>query len=156
MDHPNIEVCDTNHYGLALFAVASIGKDEVIVEFDGETYEAQRASLLPNDPPDYLQDHVIQIGPTTYRASVGVGCYLSHSCDPNCGVKNKNQIVAMRDIEEGEELSFDYAMSENSDWTMKCECGSPLCRGLMTGYRDLPTDFRLKYKGYISSWLVEV
>jgi len=62
----------------------------------------------------------------------------------------------MRDIEEGEELSFDYAMTENSDWTMKCECGSPLCRGLMTGYRDLPTDFRLKYKGYISSWLVEV
>ena len=129
MDHACVEVRDTGKYGLALFAAGPIRKDEVVVEFDGEIFEADRASLLPNNPPDYLQDHVIQIGQTSYRGSIGVATYLSHSCEPNCGYRGTCQIVAMRDIEEGEELSFDYAMSEDSDWRLDCDCGSAHCRG---------------------------
>jgi SET domain-containing protein len=153
MDHPAIEVRDTNHYGLALFTVSPIVKDEVIVVFEGLVYEAESASALPNEPPDYVKNHAIQIGPTTFRDSTGAGRYLSHSCEPNCGVKGENRIVAMRDISAGEELSFDYAMTEDSDWTMQCDCGSDLCRGIVTGYRDLPAEFRARYEGYISSWL---
>ncbi len=153
MDHPGIEVRDTNQYGLALFAVSPIAKDEVIVVFEGMIYEAQRASVLPNGPPDYVKDHAIQIGPTTFQDSRGAGRYLSHSCEPNCGVKGRTSIVAMRNISAGEELSFDYAMTEDSDWTMKCDCGSELCRGVVTGYRDLPDEFKVRYVGYTSSWL---
>lgn len=30
---------------------------------------------------------------------------------------------AMRDIEEGEELTYDYMMSDNGDFRLECFCG---------------------------------
>ncbi|MGD0577135.1 MAG: SET domain-containing protein-lysine N-methyltransferase, partial [Candidatus Staskawiczbacteria bacterium] len=83
------------------------------------------------------------------------GRFLNHSCDPNCGVKGKFQIVAMRDIENGEELTFDYEMTEDSDWQMQCKCGSKLCRKVIGAYKNMPEFVKEKYKGYISEWLTE-
>ncbi len=78
---------------------------------------------------------------------------ISHSCEPNCGIKNKTVLVAMRKIKKGEELSYDYDMTENSDWSMECSCGKPSCRKIIRGYRYLPEEKRKEYNGYISEWL---
>jgi uncharacterized protein len=58
------------------------------------------------------------------------------SCDPNCESINERGrhiwIVAMRDIREGEEITYDY----NFSWDPpppKCHCGSPKCRGYIVG-----------------------
>ena len=63
----------------------------------------------------------------------GLGAYLNHSCDPNCEIdeiKNRAYIFALRDIEAGEELLWDYNLYDDED-PAPCHCGSPKCRGTM-------------------------
>ncbi len=56
--------------------------------------------------------------------------YFNHSCDPNTGLSGQSALVAMRDIEAGEEVCFDYAMSESHPlFEFDCHCGTALCRG---------------------------
>ncbi|MFZ2897940.1 MAG: SET domain-containing protein-lysine N-methyltransferase [Saprospiraceae bacterium] len=57
----------------------------------------------------------------------------NHSCEPNTGFKGLN-VVALRDIAPGEELTLDYATfyDENME-PFECHCGSPHCRGLIKG-----------------------
>ncbi len=61
----------------------------------------------------------------------------------------------MRPIANGEQITWDYAMTENNDWFMICRCGSPRCRKMITGYRNLPPELREAYKGFISQWLID-
>ena len=57
----------------------------------------------------------------------------NHSCDPNCQYDGLN-IVALRDIGAGEELTLDYAhfCSETSE-PFQCHCGAANCRGFVRG-----------------------
>lgn len=61
----------------------------------------------------------------------------------------------MRDIHVGEELTWDYDMTEDSDWRMECRCGTPSCRKRIGSFASLPQSIREGYEGYISDWLVE-
>lgn len=85
---------------------------------------------------------------------------INHSCQPNCGVllpkgAEVMEIVALRRIEEGEELTTDYATFEYHIEFMPgpCLCGTPACRGRVTGYRDLPRDRRAAYGRFIAGYL---
>lgn len=81
--------------------------------------------------------------------------FFNHSCDPNCGFKtdDQNQIVALRDIEPGEELCYDYQCldTEASFYDgLKCLCGSYKCRGTLQfdQYRNVDWQNALyKYSG---------
>ena len=57
----------------------------------------------------------------------------NHSCQPNTAYDGLN-VVAIRRISKGEELTLDYAsfLDENME-PFNCQCGSPGCRGLITG-----------------------
>jgi hypothetical protein len=144
-------------FGRGLFAIENLEKDETVAEFDGDIYTALRCSLLPNDPPQYIRDHVVQFSETQYRFGK-YGVLINHSCEPNCGVKGKDKdfrIVTMRPIEKGEELTWDYDMTEDSDWEMECKCEKPSCRKIIGAHRNLPSDIRKKYKGYIQEYLIK-
>lgn len=85
---------------------------------------------------------------------------INHSCDPNCGVLVRLEVPVMeihvlRRIEAGEELFTDYATFEYEIEYMSgpCLCGSPLCRGTITGYWNLPADRRAAYGPYIAPYL---
>lgn len=144
--------------GRGLFAREDIDTGETIVEFDGDIYTAVKASLLPNDPPLYVRDHAVQFSDTQYRYGK-YGVLINHSCDPNCGIHGKGKdfrIVTMRPVLKGEELTFDYEMTEDSDWHMEtCQCGSSICRKQIGAFKNMPPDVRKKYKGYIADYLVK-
>jgi uncharacterized protein len=58
----------------------------------------------------------------------------NHSCDSNLWMLDARTVGARRDIAAGEELTLDYALiSVAPEWRMECHCGSPLCRGIVTG-----------------------
>ena len=83
------------------------------------------------------------------------GDMLNHSCEPNCGLIGSQVLVAMRDIEVGEELSFDYAMCDASDYDeFKFLCELPTCRGVVTGMDWRKPELQAKYAGYFSPYLV--
>jgi uncharacterized protein len=137
-----------------VFAARRILKGERVSSFDGPFHRVPKgAYYLPNDPPDYLRDHAIQCGPHLWRTSRGPAKYINHSCEPNCGMRGRFALVAMRDIAKGREITFDYDMTENSVWRMKCRCGTRSCRRLIRGFRFAPKVLRSKYRGYFSTWL---
>jgi SET domain-containing protein len=68
--------------------------------------------------------------------------YLNHSCDGNCGFNDDGDFAAIRNVREGEELSYDYALVEsNPRFSMRCECRSKHCRHVITGNDWKDEDF---------------
>jgi len=148
-DNPKIALRRTKKYGKGVYAEKAIRKGEVIAVFDGPIYDAHF-----DEWTDDLRNHTIQFAADKWRDSTGVARFLNHSCDPNCGIKGLFKVVAMRAIKKGEQITWDYEMTEKSDWwKMTCRCGSPLCRKKIGNYKNMPREVRQKYKGYISKWL---
>ena len=81
--------------------------------------------------------------------------FSNHSCEPNIGVLGQIVFVAMRDIEPGEELTHDWATTDDDDYTLACNCGAAACRKTLTGKDWQRPDLQRKYRGYISSYLEE-
>jgi len=66
---------------------------------------------------------------------------INHSCDPNCEAwTEEDQIViyALRDIKEGEELTFDYGFDIESYEDHPCLCGSDNCIGYIVSQEQWP------------------
>lgn len=156
MDNPKVSLRAKKNLGHSLFAFEPVFKGELIASFDGECYSWISSDReLPNEYPDFTRDHAVQFHPRRARDSNGFARYANHSCEPNCGIRNLFQIVAMRDIPPGEEITWDYAMTENDDWQFACLCGTPSCRGIISGFKDLPVECRRRYSGFISEWLFD-
>ena len=56
--------------------------------------------------------------------------------------------VAMRDIEAGEELTHDWATTDDSDFELPCQCGSPRCRGVVSGTDWMKPELQERYRGW--------
>lgn len=82
------------------------------------------------------------------------GEQLNHSCDPTCGLSGSSILLAMRDIAPGEELTYDYATSDGNDYDeFDCRCGSPICRGRVTGRDWADPALQIRYEGWFSPYL---
>ena len=55
----------------------------------------------------------------------------NHSCDPNASFDENGVLVAVREIEPGEEITYDYVAHPlpASPWNFKCVCGARGCVG---------------------------
>jgi SET domain-containing protein len=95
-------------------------------------------------------DKKYQDSPTTYLFGVGDGSrvidghgiamFINHSCEPNCEtgeVRGHVWIKALRYIEAGEELTYDYNLYDGDDDEALCNCGAPNCRGSMYSHDEL-------------------
>ncbi len=149
MDNRKVKIRKTKKCGRGVFAKAKIKKGEVIASFDGPVFEYDYEHWT-----DDILNHVIQFDRRKWRDSNGIARLTNHSCNPNCGIKNLFDIVAMRDIEKGEQITWDYEMTEKNEWwRMRCKCQAPDCRKVIGNYTNMPLKTRKKYSGYISSWL---
>jgi hypothetical protein len=70
-------------------------------------------------------------------------------------VKGQIVFVAMRDIEPGEELTHDWATTDDDAYEMECNCGADNCRNVVTGQDWRRKDLQEKYRGYMSWYLEE-
>ncbi len=76
--------------------------------------------------------------------------YLNHSCEGNCGFNDNGDFVAIREIESGEELTYDYGLAEsNPNFRMMCACGSKSCRKLITGNDWKDEEFQAKNQDHM-------
>jgi hypothetical protein len=128
--------------GTGAFATRRIRKGTRIIEYTGER--------ISNDEADVRYDDTKMARHHTFLFSLDDGnCvdaavggnearFINHSCDPNCEaviVRKRIYIEAIRTIQPGEELCYDYAY-ERSDVSDEvderlyvCHCGAPNCRG---------------------------
>jgi uncharacterized protein len=139
-----IEVRRSNVHGLGVFATQRIAKGTRIIEYVGERVSHAEADRRyeekdANDSHTFLfivdKKTVIDAGVDGNDAR-----FFNHSCDPNCEstVTNKRvYIESIRDIEPGDELTYDYQIQredddpDNIDEVFACRCGFAQCRGTM-------------------------
>ncbi|EAT58827.1 SET domain-containing protein-lysine N-methyltransferase [Chlorobium ferrooxidans] len=59
------------------------------------------------------------------------GRYVNHHCDPNCYIDKKRELmIALRDINIGDEITFDYSQNETAIAApFECSCGAQNCKG---------------------------
>jgi SET domain-containing protein len=130
--------------GTGAFATRRIRKGARIIEYIGERITQEEADRRYDDEAmgrhhtflfnlDDKDKSVLDAG-TVHNESR----YINHSCEPNCEAlidKGHIYIYALRTIEPGEELAYDYAyertenMGPDSEALYVCRCGSPKCRG---------------------------
>src|SRR5262249_12384201 len=77
-------------------------------------------------------DDDLFIAPVTEAERDWSMLYLNHACYPNLGVRGEITFVAMRDIRAGEELTQDWAMTDDDDYSVECNCGAADCRKILT------------------------
>ena len=106
--------------------------------------------------------HASQVGENEYILHAGLISKVNHSCDSNCGIKvnetGAHNYIARKDIRVNEEITFDYAMRNYiiDYFPKKCMCGSPKCRGRITGWKDLPAERKKEYKGFMAPYLLDL
>jgi uncharacterized protein len=106
--------------------------------------------------------YTVQLSHGVHIEPGGPAKFLNHSCEPNAGVRTREDgrpdIVAMGPIAAGEEITVDYAMFEyvvGPSSEGSCLCGTPACRGRITGFRDTNAAWRLKYSHWTAAYLTE-
>jgi hypothetical protein len=142
--------------GRGLFAKSSIKKGEIVVVKGGYILtKAQRDEIGKDLGPIEIQiTEDLFIGPATESEHEGGMMHLNHSCEPNLGLQGQIVFVALRDIQIDEELTFDYAMTDDEPYEMKCRCGTAKCRGIITGADWKKPEIQKKYDGYFS-WFIQ-
>ena len=114
------------------YTTSPIRKGARVVEYTGPR--------LNKDEADTRYDE----SPITYLFGLGDGTvvidghcmamFINHSCDPNCETheeKGRVWIKAIRKIEAGEEITYDYCLYDGDDDEANCNCGAKKCRGTM-------------------------
>ncbi len=151
---PKAIVKDSPIHGKGLFANEPIANGEIVCVKGGhrETLRGMpdwyRAAEVP------IADSLF-IGPLHEGEREGSMIFSNHSCEPNIGVQGQIIFVAMRDIEAGEELTHDWATTDDEDYEMACDCGAATCRKIITGRDWQRKELQEKYRGYISWYLEE-
>jgi uncharacterized protein len=150
------EVLESKIHGRGLFAIADIAKDEIVAVKGGHIVARKtlREKITPRLGPVEIQiDDDLFIAPVTDEERELSMLYSNHSCDANLGMRGEITFVAMRDIRAGEELTHDWAMTDDDDYSVDCKCGAPNCRKILTGKDWQRPELQKRYAGYFSAYL---
>ena len=137
-------------HGRGVFAARKIRKGARIVQYKGERITWEEAERrYPVDPVPY-HTFLFEIGDGTHCLDAvkrgSPAKWINHSCKPNCEAEEDEVahvlIVARRDIEAGEELTYDYNLTfeeriakAEQKRRYPCWCGAKKCRGTMLGLK---------------------
>ena len=150
---PKAQMRVTPGKGTGSFAISKISKGEIVASFGGNV-------INQSELTNYSTDRVsrsLQLNSDTYLLSGAVpeaGDMINHSCEPNCGIAGTSSVQTLRDIEIGEELTFDYAMSDSSQYDeLTCACGKDECREKITGMDWQKKVLQAKYSKYFSAYI---
>ena len=145
MLHPKVELRKSKIQGMGLFATGKIRAGEIVwwqtPEEKARQYDVPIAVVKswPEEEQQRFLRYAYQISDELYSGRKNnqpedPADYTNHSCDPNIWFVNDTTMTARRDIEPGEEITYDYATSEvEEDFMMACGCGKPACRRIIRG-----------------------
>jgi uncharacterized protein len=105
-------------------------------------------------------EHATQVG--RYKWVLVREPRMNHSCDPNCGVRLNDSgaydLVAIKNIAPDDEINIDYTLSNYTleYFPAQCLCGTRLCRGTVTGWKDLSNEQKAAYQEFIAPYMLEI
>ena len=152
---PKTEVKDSPIHGLGLFARTGIGSGEIVAVKGGSILTASQWTQLEIEmgAAEIQISEELFIAPVRSEERHASMVYTNHCCDPNVAIQGQIVLAAIRDIAPGEELTIDWATTDDLDYEMACNCGSAHCRGSITGKDWKKKALQEKYKGYFCWFL---
>ncbi|MFZ5911384.1 MAG: SET domain-containing protein [Chloroflexota bacterium] len=154
--HPHLELRPSRIDGFGVFATAPFREGETVFIWGGVlvTWDEYTAGRISSRSCSAV-DEGLYLGKFPVLGDM-LDDFANHSCDPNLWLVDSAALVARRDIACEEEVTFDYAtFYDIDDWVVSenCCCGSPSCRGIVTG-----ADWRLpalqeRYDGHFAPFL---
>lgn len=131
-------------HGNGVFATRDIEPGERIIEYTGRRIdwpEALRRTAAANGPVNHTFYFSLADGNVIDGGDEGNDArWINHACGPNCEAyedEGRVFIHALRLIEAGEELNYNYALVYDERHTpavkksFACRCGTPECLGTM-------------------------
>lgn len=135
------EIRGSEIHGRGVYATQFIAKDAKIIEYIGELVEKKesaRRGVVQQEKSMHSGDAAVYIFTLNKKYDIdgnvpwNTARLINHSCEPNCeawNVGRKIFIHALRDIEAGEELTFDYGFEVDCYEDHPCRCGKAGCVG---------------------------
>ncbi len=139
-----IQVRRSGVHGKGVYALQKLKKGETLIEYIGERITwpqaLKRHPSNPDDPNHTFFFHLDDQNVIDAGVGGNASRWINHACKPNCEADEEDGrvfIKALRKIEPGEELFYDYGLSIDERYTSKlkaeyaCRCGARKCRGTM-------------------------
>ena len=142
---PQFEIRESEIAGKGAFALQFIAPKVRLIEYTGErvSHEVADARYAAEEAAGNHHTVLFSVDDKTV-IDAGVGGndarFFNHSCDPNCQsriVRGRVYLETIRDIEPGEELTYDYEIpregetDETARQKYPCFCGAKNCRGTL-------------------------
>ncbi len=148
---PYIVVKKSSIHSKGVFAKKDIPAETEIIEYVGERITKKEADIrgervLSRSKTDVTRGAVyifelnkrFDIDGNVSWNTAGI---INHSCDPNCEAVNIDGhiwICSKRDIDKGEELTYNYGYNFDNYEEHPCRCGSDNCVGFILDEEQWP------------------
>jgi len=141
----NLEVFQAGKKGLGVKTKDSIEQGAFIIEYCGEVVNykefMERTEKYDEEKRKHYYFMLLKGDEVIDATRCGsISRFINHSCDPNCVTQKwtvngflRVGFFSLREIEPGEELTFDYQYQRYGEKAQRCFCGSENCRGVLAG-----------------------
>ena len=152
----NVRISESEIHGTGVFARKHLICGEVILIFDDSRLVDDDHPLADSESSehcDYLPNGAVVLMQEPER-------HINHSCSPNVYVystDHERYLLAMTEIDEGEELTYDYSINAVEGDIWECQCGSANCRGEhKCDFFYLPLERQTQYLPFLDPWFAQV
>jgi len=163
--HKNIELLDSPISGKGLFAKGLIKEGEVVWR-DPKYVDCkhwvtiEQLNEWPKSRRDWFLNYAYQVSDDVWTGPLekeeveqDASVFHNHACDPNTWFVTDFCMTARRDIQIGEELTYDYATSDVLFSDFCCSCRSAHCRGIVGGEDYRLPEIQQKYGNHFLSYI---
>ncbi len=118
-------------HGTGGFAKVDLQRGKCVIEYVGEKIDKSESLRRCEQNNEYifaLNEHFDMDGNVAWNPAR----FINHSCAPNCEAElagDRIWIVAVQNIEEGQEITFNYGFDLEDYNGYPCRCGAPNCVG---------------------------
>ncbi|MEO1858020.1 MAG: SET domain-containing protein-lysine N-methyltransferase [Rubritalea sp.] len=147
------KLCDVRNsdiHGRGVYAATDISNETQIIEYIGEYVDKDESEKRAWDQAAVAEktgDAAVYIFTLDEKWDIDGDVpwndarLINHSCEPNCEAWIEGDqifIYSLRDIKEGEELTFDYGFDIECYVDHPCLCGRPSCVGYIVSREQWP------------------
>ena len=144
------EVRQSGIHGTGVYAAKDIPSGQRVIEYVGEKIDKEESEKRANRQMEHAErtgEAAVYIFTLSKKWDIdgnvpwNTARLLNHSCDPNCEAwieEKRIFLYALRDIGEGEELTFDYGFDIENYEDHPCRCGSEECVGYIVSRDHWP------------------
>jgi len=169
--HSGVELRTSAIAGRGLYATEVIPAGALIWRADAgdaEKFYKTKAEIeaWSADEQRYFFNFAYQVAPGIYsgvqrcqEADTDKSQFMNHCCEPNTAFRGDEEMVAVRDIAPGDEVTYDYATSEHEGsfhLPFACSCGAGTCRKAVAPEDWSRPDLQERYAGRFTSAVQEL